>query len=847
AAALASDSLTRSGDVPESEFRPPPTAARPDRAALLRACCWNRQLCGQQPLTSTIGDRFPDQVGGPEPAAGARGLHAIALCRVSGRLALAEGCDTSSTEMSGRRRFLAGGGGGVRSRQCGASPSWKYSAASSERPTPHSATCCATCHWWLLHAPRFFFAASRSTLDGRNPRPATRRLDGRHPSTTASSNDSLSSPASSAARNGAPGGPVRRQERSSSLLRFCLTQRWLPLPQRMSAFRERPLRPNLLSDRAAGRRKAADATADALPLAPRLLASAAPPAAAPSALVAFCWLRHRAPRRLPPRPGANHAAVDWPHWLAQRGLGVAASSRTPCCSSGAGVRAAGCWIQLAEGRRVPADLRRCCSTRRTSSRRTVSGAHPGCSSREAGLRQRQGRAVSARSDGREHRQPAVELPGAGGAEVLEAAYGQQLQLDYPTGSGMRHCLNDIIVDISGHEDALMLREYYEATSGRGVGGQRTELEWRHRQHRRESEPSADFGGAHEARTAADSRADPARNSVVHGVPGESAQLIKLDEFTPELSFDWDNDEDEDLRGWYWDLHCHGCFSRHQYLQQGNATNAICSFCNSESTIAAGDTGETSLGGRQPFVHSDAVCRSGIGGMGVLRLPAVSLRDSLQLSQNDTAWKQLSTFTGGRLRGRVPSELLVVDHRVLGVLPKPLVQDVRVHDQQERLPVGQRTLISHGSAELTRPQPSTAAHSVGQRHVVQEAASRVCRVVLDQHQQESLKQSSEALDIVHVLGRPSMPLRTVAATTADWLWKPRPAGRCLGARAAPLGFGERMSGSSRPGLSSKRYSDSRMPRTSRFVVLLEGAVTHFALTVRRFYYQNRGASAAGGQQ
>uniref|UniRef100_A0A1I8IDG4 HECT domain-containing protein n=1 Tax=Macrostomum lignano TaxID=282301 RepID=A0A1I8IDG4_9PLAT len=890
AAALASDSLTR----PAIEFDHR-TGSLIRRA--LSGLLWNRQLCGQQPLTSTsatvslaktILAIVPDKWARPEPAGWEHGLHAIALCRVSGRLALAE-LRHQFDRMSAGGEILAGGGGGVME------PPPQQRAGGGQR---HILRPAAPPALVAADAPRCRPAQHPGR---RNPRPATRRLDGR-PEHDGESNDSLVWSGFFCAKMVHLAALLRRQELKSLLDLFNAAMASL---HNESAFVNGLFRPNLLSDRQpAG--EAADATATALP------AGASPPCKRGATCCCAFGLVPLLGCAIVPRDGLAadpeaNTLVDWLHWLASE-ASASGSSETPCLFV-RGEESRGrmliSWLGEAEFLQTcevlfdPAHFLSPHGLRCTS--RLLSREARDCDNAKDAPCRPVGR-VSI-----------VSLPWnylvLEALKCWEAAYGQQLQLDYPTGSGMRHCLNDIInvrnsellalicpkppkLRHPSDEDALMLREYYEATSGRGVGGQRTgwsgvianiaenlsrqptlavltkpELPRTVGQILRATRGF--WGMVQSLAKAGASGSSLGPESVVPipgcvinsrikawirtqhrsawvncttcrqsrgAVPQPSHQLWKL---LLRLSR-------RDIWAATMTLSGHGCFSRHQYLQ-GNATNAICSFCNSE--------------------------RHG-------------LEAALHLHRRQAA-------------RRVPKRLLVVDHRVLGVLAEALVQveaqrarvvevavlssvgaqllqlglgrkvvkslgdavqipvlpgDVRVHDQQERCPVGQvlvdvvqvqvaegghdqaaLDLLGEGAVYLDtwqvlaaaavadvdfarqrRVDPAAAQQPhirVGQRHVVQEAASRVCRVVLDQHQPGIVEQSSEALDIVHGARQAVHAVAHGGCHHRRLAVEPRPAGRCS-ARERLLSASEsRMSGSSRPGLS-KRYSDSRMPRTSR---------------------------------
>uniref|UniRef100_A0A1I8JS51 Anaphase-promoting complex subunit 1 n=1 Tax=Macrostomum lignano TaxID=282301 RepID=A0A1I8JS51_9PLAT len=504
------------------------------------------------------------QVGAAGAAGWEHGLHAIALCRVSGRLALAE-LRHQFDRMSAGGEILAGGGGGGHGA---ASVAARPTGVSAEAANATFCDLLRHLHWWLLMRRD---AGQRSTLDGGI-------LGLRHAGWMdatehdGESNDSLVWSGFFCAKMVHLAALLRRQELKSLLDLFNAAMASL---HNESAFVNGLFRPNLLSDRQpAG--EAADATATALP------AGASPPCKRGATC---CCAFGLVPLLgcAPSCPATANTLVDWLHWLASE-ASASGSSETPCLFV-RGEESRGrmliSWLGEAEFLQtcefVDPDTQFVDPDTQFVDPDThfvdpdtqfvdpdTSAVRPGALPLAArspvhipaaqpggpGLRQRQRTRLG--------RVSIVSLPWnylvLEALKCWEAAYGQQLQLDYPTGSGMRHCLNDIIVDISRRlmsifdnfdEDALMLREYYEATSGRGVGGQRTG--W--------SGVIANIAENLSRQPTLAVLTKPElprtvgqilpRNSVVHGFRESLRSSIKLDEFTPELSFDWDNDEDED--------------------------------------------------------------------------------------------------------------------------------------------------------------------------------------------------------------------------------------------------------------------------------------------------------------
>uniref|UniRef100_A0A1I8HQ96 Anaphase-promoting complex subunit 1 n=1 Tax=Macrostomum lignano TaxID=282301 RepID=A0A1I8HQ96_9PLAT len=449
-------------------------------------------------------------------------------CGADGRLALAE-LRHQFDRMSAGGEILAGGGGGVMEPPVWPLALLEFLRHNSEQEAANATFCdlLRHLHWWLLIRRD---AGQRSTLDGGilGLRHAGWMDATEHDGET---NDSLVWSGFFCAKMVHLAALLRRQELKSLLDLFNAAMASL---HNESAFVNGLFRPNLLSDRQpAG--EAADATATALPT------GASPPCKRGATCCCAFGLVPLLGCAIVPRDGLAadpeaNTLVDWLHWLASQ-ASASGSSETPCLFV-RGEESRGrmliSWLGEAEFLQTcevlfdPAHFLgphglRCTSLLLSREARDCDNA------KDAPCRP-VGRASI------------VSLPWnylvLEALKCWEAAYGQQLQLDYPTGSGMRHCLNDII-------DALMLREYYEATSGRGVGGQRTG--W--------SGVIANIAENLSRQPTLAVLTKPElprtvgqilpRNSVVHGFRESLRSSIKLDEFTPELSFDWDNDEDED--------------------------------------------------------------------------------------------------------------------------------------------------------------------------------------------------------------------------------------------------------------------------------------------------------------
>ncbi|PAA49022.1 hypothetical protein BOX15_Mlig023767g3, partial [Macrostomum lignano] len=337
AAALASDSLTRPAECGvEFDHR---TGSLIRRA--LSGLLWNRQLCGQQPLTSTsatvsvrvsiapsltqlaktILAIVPDKWARPEPAGWEHGLHAIALCRVSGRLALAE-LRHQFDRMSAGGEILAGGGGGVMEPPVWPLALLEFLRHNSEQEAANATFCdlLRHLHWWLLMRRD---AGQRSTLDGGI-------LGLRHAGWMdatehdGESNDSLVWSGFFCAKMVHLAALLRRQELKSLLDLFNAAMASL---HNESAFVNGLFRPNLLSDRQpAG--EAADATATALP------AGASPPCKRGATCCCAFGLVPLLGCAIVPRDGLAadpeaNTLVDWLHWLASE-ASASGSSETPC-------------------------------------------------------------------------------------------------------------------------------------------------------------------------------------------------------------------------------------------------------------------------------------------------------------------------------------------------------------------------------------------------------------------------------------------------------------------------------------------------------------------------------------